>query len=315
MWVGSIGPFTGSVYDKTTGLQYMNARFYQPATGRFLSQDSYTGNPYDPWTQHLYTYCGNNPTNMVDPTGHFFNLIAGAIGAAVGAGISFVTYGFEKGWDNLAWDDGEMWKSIGVGAATGGLAGLTFGASLIVQTAGNAAISAAGNAIEQGATKGFDNIDYTEVGISAGVGAATGFISYGVTKAVTKSVTKSIAKGTSNTAKGIDSITGQIAKDKPVVVMGESMGRVNPVAKQLKQAGFNVKTYNPQNFRSSPGNLNRLDVEANRSWIRYWTKDKGATVIDIGIDPSRTARSPFYGVENRSVYQNWNYPNVIKYNP
>ena len=62
--------FTGSVYDKTTGLQYMNARFYQPATGRFLSQDSYTGNPYDPWTQHLYTYCGNNPTNMVDPTGH-----------------------------------------------------------------------------------------------------------------------------------------------------------------------------------------------------------------------------------------------------
>ena len=119
---------------------------------------------------------------MIDPTGHFFNLIAGAIGAAVGAGISFVTYGFEKGWDNLAWDDGEMWKSIGVGAATGGLAGLTFGASLIVQTAGNAAVSAAGNAIEQGATKGFDNIDYTEVGISAGVGAATGFISYGVTK-------------------------------------------------------------------------------------------------------------------------------------
>ena len=49
----------------------MNARFYQPATGRFLSQDSYTGNPYEPWTQHLYSYVGNNPVNMVDPTGHF----------------------------------------------------------------------------------------------------------------------------------------------------------------------------------------------------------------------------------------------------
>jgi len=47
----------------------MNARFYDPATGRFISRDSYTGNPYDPWTQHLYVYCGNNPTNMVDPTG------------------------------------------------------------------------------------------------------------------------------------------------------------------------------------------------------------------------------------------------------
>ena len=61
--------FTGSVSDASSGLQYMNARFYQPSTGRFLSQDSYSGNPYDPWTQHLYSYCGNNPVNMVDPTG------------------------------------------------------------------------------------------------------------------------------------------------------------------------------------------------------------------------------------------------------
>ena len=64
--------FTGSVTDTSSGLQYMNARYYDPSTGRFLSQDSYSGNPYDPWTQHLYSYCGNNPTNMVDPTGHIY---------------------------------------------------------------------------------------------------------------------------------------------------------------------------------------------------------------------------------------------------
>jgi len=43
---------------------------YDSSTGRFLSQDTYSGNAYDPWTQHLYSYCGNNPVNMIDPTGH-----------------------------------------------------------------------------------------------------------------------------------------------------------------------------------------------------------------------------------------------------
>ncbi len=62
--------YTGSIKDDSTGLQYMNARFYDAKSGRFLSQDSYSGNAYDPWTQHLYSYCGNNPTNFVDPTGH-----------------------------------------------------------------------------------------------------------------------------------------------------------------------------------------------------------------------------------------------------
>ena len=62
--------FTGSVMDASSGLQYMNARYYQPSTGRFLSQDTYSGNPYDPWTHHLYVYTGNNPINFIDPTGH-----------------------------------------------------------------------------------------------------------------------------------------------------------------------------------------------------------------------------------------------------
>ena len=61
--------FTGSVAD-ASGLLYMNARYYNPATARFLSQDSYTGSASVPWTQHLYAYCNNNPVNMVDPTGH-----------------------------------------------------------------------------------------------------------------------------------------------------------------------------------------------------------------------------------------------------
>ena len=61
--------FTGSIAD-ASGLLYMNARYYNPTTARFLSQDTCTGSASDPWTQHLYAYCNNNPVNMVDPTGH-----------------------------------------------------------------------------------------------------------------------------------------------------------------------------------------------------------------------------------------------------
>lgn len=60
---------TGSVSD-ASGLLYMNARYYNPQTARFLSQDTYKGVASSPWTQHLYSYCNNNPVNMIDPTGH-----------------------------------------------------------------------------------------------------------------------------------------------------------------------------------------------------------------------------------------------------
>ena len=76
--------FTGSVAD-ASGLLYMNARYYNPATARFLSQDTYTGSAFVPWTQHLYAYCNNNPVNMVDPTGHNPLLIALLIAIATAA--------------------------------------------------------------------------------------------------------------------------------------------------------------------------------------------------------------------------------------
>jgi len=56
--------------DNVTGLYYANSRYYNPATGRFLTQDAYTGNAGEPWTQNLYIYCGNNPINFIDPMGH-----------------------------------------------------------------------------------------------------------------------------------------------------------------------------------------------------------------------------------------------------
>ena len=63
--------YTGGIYDNLTGLLYLNARFYDPQTGRFISRDTYRGEQDNAGTWHLYAYCANNPVNYVDPSGHF----------------------------------------------------------------------------------------------------------------------------------------------------------------------------------------------------------------------------------------------------
>jgi hypothetical protein len=53
-------------------LYYLNARMYDPKVARFLQEDTYTGDPNDPLSLNLYTYCANNPLIYYDPTGHNF---------------------------------------------------------------------------------------------------------------------------------------------------------------------------------------------------------------------------------------------------
>ena len=56
-------------FDPETGLQYLNARYYDPNLGRFLSPDT-----YDPTLAGVdfnrYAYAGNDPINGSDPNGH-----------------------------------------------------------------------------------------------------------------------------------------------------------------------------------------------------------------------------------------------------
>ena len=61
--------FTGEQRDSDTSLYFLRARYYDPATGRFLAQDPLRGSAMHPGTQNRYAYVGNNPVNFVDPTG------------------------------------------------------------------------------------------------------------------------------------------------------------------------------------------------------------------------------------------------------
>jgi RHS repeat-associated protein len=52
------------------GIQYLRARYYDTATGRFLSTDPYSGSQRLPSSQNLYPYIRNNPATLIDPLGH-----------------------------------------------------------------------------------------------------------------------------------------------------------------------------------------------------------------------------------------------------
>ena len=61
--------YRGEQYDSDLGLYYLRARYYNPATGRFLSRDPEEGKIKIPATLHKYLYAGGDPVNRIDPRG------------------------------------------------------------------------------------------------------------------------------------------------------------------------------------------------------------------------------------------------------
>ena len=76
LMVNAVCPLTyrGYNYDFTTGLYYLQSRYYNPEWGRFLNVDDVkilSTSAGDPLAANPYLYCSNNPINCVDYTGYF----------------------------------------------------------------------------------------------------------------------------------------------------------------------------------------------------------------------------------------------------
>jgi RHS repeat-associated protein len=67
-WLGQVEDTTTATGVTATGLTYLNARYYDPVLGRFLSPDPLMS-PGDPRTLDPYMYAGNNPILYMDANG------------------------------------------------------------------------------------------------------------------------------------------------------------------------------------------------------------------------------------------------------
>jgi len=82
--------FTGEQQDPAVALVFLRARYYDPATGRFLSKDPFPGYAAWPQTLNRFIYAVNSPINFADPSGYDLMIVGG--------------------WSNNNWNYPEEWK-------------------------------------------------------------------------------------------------------------------------------------------------------------------------------------------------------------
>lgn len=71
---GTMGPvnpirYRGYYYDNESGFYYLNSRYYDPNTGRFLNADAFVSTGQGILGHNMFAYCLNRPTSGLDSNG------------------------------------------------------------------------------------------------------------------------------------------------------------------------------------------------------------------------------------------------------
>ena len=111
------------MYDTESGLHYLQSRYYDPFTGRFLNADD-INNLHITSTEllgsNIFEYCNNNPIMFMDTNGQGA-LIGAIFGALVSAAVYFLEWKLGlHGW-SWFWFGVEVATAAAIGAINGGL--------------------------------------------------------------------------------------------------------------------------------------------------------------------------------------------------
>ena len=171
--------YRGYVYDRETGLYYLQSRYYNPEICRFVSADDVDllGANDAVISYNLYAYCSNNPVTRADDGGQFWNVVIGAVvGGVISGVVTAVTSYIQTG--SVDW--GSVAINVAAGAIGGAVAATGLGA--FTQAGITAVASGAGNLADQCYSKGVDNINWLDVGCSTGLGFLTSLAGTGAGK-------------------------------------------------------------------------------------------------------------------------------------
>ena len=101
--------YRGYYYDAESGLYYLQSRYYDPQTGRFVNGDGYISTGTGVLGYNMFAYCENNPVKYKDTSGTFIGM---AIGSIIG-GIA--------GYIEAKRNNADVIKGTLIGAATGAI--------------------------------------------------------------------------------------------------------------------------------------------------------------------------------------------------